>query len=87
LAAWQLATRLKTKEGPGILNVNTHNDALLIKNLHKFFNKQYYPWVNFIWENYYRDGRLPDQRPKGSLWWRAILKLMNKYKEIELVQI
>jgi hypothetical protein len=47
----------------------TQNDVLLMKNLHKFFNKQDYPWVNLIWENYYRDGKPLDQRPQGSFWW------------------
>jgi hypothetical protein len=35
-AAWTLATRPKKEGGLGILNLQTWNDALLMKNLHKF---------------------------------------------------
>jgi hypothetical protein len=62
--AWTLATRPKKEGGLGILNLQTQNDALLMKNLHKFFNKQDLPMVNLIWDNYYIDGRLLDHRPK-----------------------
>jgi hypothetical protein len=43
LAAWTLATRPKKEGGLGILNVQTQNDALLMKNLHKIFNKKDLP--------------------------------------------
>jgi hypothetical protein len=36
LVAWSLATRPKKEGGLGILNLQTQNDALLLKNLHKF---------------------------------------------------
>jgi hypothetical protein len=48
LAAWHLATRPKKEGGLGIINLRTQNDALLLKNLHKFFNRLDYPWVNLI---------------------------------------
>jgi hypothetical protein len=38
-ATWSLATRPKKGGGLGILNLKTQNDALLLKNLHKFYNK------------------------------------------------
>jgi hypothetical protein len=87
LAAWSLATRPKKEGGLGIINLHTQNDALLLKNLHKFFNMHDYPWVKLLWDNYYSDGNLPDQRPRGSFWWRAILKLLDKFKGIAMVQI
>jgi hypothetical protein len=31
--------------------LETHNEALLLKNFHKFFNKADIPWVHMIWEN------------------------------------
>jgi hypothetical protein len=66
LAAWSLATRPKKEGGLGIVNLHTQNDALLLKSIHKFFNRQDYPWVHLIWNNYYIEGKLPDHRPRGS---------------------
>jgi hypothetical protein len=66
----------------GILNLKTQNDALLLKNMHKFFNRQDCPWVNLIWANYYRDGKIPNIQRKGSFWWKEILKLMDRFKGI-----
>jgi hypothetical protein len=39
MAAWSLATRPKKMGGLGIINLQTQNDALLLKNLHKLFNR------------------------------------------------
>jgi hypothetical protein len=66
LAVWTLATRPKKDGGLGIVNLQTKNDALMLKNLHKFYNKLDCPWVNLIWENYYQNGKLSDRRAKGS---------------------
>jgi hypothetical protein len=43
LAAWQLATRPKKEGGLGILKLQTQNDDLLLKNLHKIFNRKNCP--------------------------------------------
>jgi hypothetical protein len=87
LAAWSLATRPKKEGGLGILNLQTQNDAHLLKNLHKFYNKIECPWVNRIWDNYYRNGKLPNHIANGSFWWRALLKLLDKYKRVAMVQV
>jgi hypothetical protein len=71
----------------GIINLRTQNDALLLKNLHKFFNRLDCPWLHILWENYYKDGKLPNLQAKGSFWWRDILNLLNKYKGIVMVMI
>jgi hypothetical protein len=86
LAAWSLATRPK-KGGLGIVNLQTQNEALLLKNLHKFFNRANCPWVTLIWDNYYNSGQLHDNRPKGSFWSRSVLKLLDKFKGIAAVQL
>ena len=39
LVAWKLVTRPKSEGGPGVLNSRVHNEALLIKQLHKFYYK------------------------------------------------
>jgi hypothetical protein len=87
LAAWKLATRPKRNGGLGIINLSTQNDALLIKNMHKFYNRMDITWVNLIWENYYRNGVVPDSRPKCSFWWKALLKLLTTFKGISMAHI
>jgi hypothetical protein len=59
----------------------------LLKKLHKFFNKADCPWVDLIWNNYYQNGALPDGRPRGSFWWRAVLKNLTTFKGIAMVRV
>jgi len=66
--------------GLGILKLRTHNEALLMKNLDKFYNRRELPRVKLIWEKHYSNGRLPNSTMKGSFWWRHILKLVDSYK-------
>jgi hypothetical protein len=87
LAAWKLATRPKENGGMGIINLATQNDAIVLKNLHKFFNKLDVPWVQLIWNNYYRNGTAPNSRPKGSFWWRGLLNILTQFKGISSVQV
>jgi hypothetical protein len=67
----------KKEGGLGVLHLETHNEALLPKNLHKFYNKVNIPWVQLIWEKYYANGKLSNHTLKGSFWWRDILRLLN----------
>src|ERR1043165_64475 len=53
LAAWDLVCRPKNKGGLGILNIQAHNEALLMKHLHKFYNHDDVPWVSLVWDAYY----------------------------------
>jgi hypothetical protein len=39
----------KAEGGLGVLKLQTQNEALLLKNLHKFFNRLDIPWVLLIW--------------------------------------
>lgn len=48
----------KSEGGLGVLKLETQNVALLMKYLHKFYNKSDLPWVWLIWNNYYSGGRL-----------------------------
>jgi hypothetical protein len=73
--------------GLGVLNLKTQNEALLIKHLHKFFNKDDVPWVSLVWEKYYGNDRLPGEVKRGSFWWRDILKLLGKYKGMARVEV
>jgi hypothetical protein len=86
LAAWKLVTRPKMKGGLGILNLNLHNDVLLMKHLHKFFSKQDLPWVKLLWHKCYRNGKLPEKANRGSFWWKGITKHLDTFKGVATVQ-
>ena len=86
LAAWPLVCRPKNKGGLGILNFSVQNDALMLKHLHKFYNKDI-PWVNLIWNSYYYDRVPHDTTLCGSFWWRDVSKLMDKFRVVTVVQV
>jgi hypothetical protein len=44
-AAWVGVCRSKEEGGLGILNLKTPNEALLLKQMAKFFNREDIPWV------------------------------------------
>lgn len=77
----------KQDGGLGVIDIRKQNEALLLKNLHKFFNKMDLPWVSLIWEKHHKHGKLPSHIKKGSFWWRDNLKLMNKFKNFTMVTI
>jgi hypothetical protein len=60
----------KKQGGLGITNLSTHNEAMLLKYLHKLFCKADIPWVNLVWETYYSNLKLPSLHKKGFFWWR-----------------
>jgi hypothetical protein len=82
-----LVTKPKNEGGLGVLDLKTQNEALLLKNLHKFFNKEDVPWVKLVWEKHYTNGRLPNHTKKGSFWWRGVLKLINNFKGLASVNV
>jgi hypothetical protein len=75
-------TRAKMKGGLGVIKLRVKNEALLLKNLHNFFNKVDLPWVHLVWSQYYSNGKLPSSTPKGSSWWRFMLRIIDQYKGI-----
>lgn len=75
LASWNLVRAPKDKGGLGVINLSTHNDALLLKHLDKFFKNDNIQWVNLIWQKYYIDGAPHVKRERGSFWWKDILRL------------
>jgi hypothetical protein len=73
----------KENGGLGVLNLQTHNESLLLKNLHKFYNQVNIPWVHLLWASYYSNGSLPmSHARKGSFWWRDSLKLLYQFKGV-----
>ncbi|PWZ57640.1 hypothetical protein Zm00014a_012819 [Zea mays] len=53
MAAWKLVTRPKSEGDLGVLKISVHNETLLMKNLHKFFNRHNIPRVQLLWNHYY----------------------------------
>ena len=86
-AAWHMVCLPKFHGGLGVINLTTQNEALLLKNLHKFFNRLDIPWVHLIWEKHYQNDKLPNTARKGSFWWKDILKLLDKFKGLASVTI
>jgi hypothetical protein len=70
LVAWSIVQRPKDQGGLGIIDFAAQNKALLLKHLHKFFNKVDVPWIDLTWEVYYSSPLPPQARgPQGSFWW------------------
>jgi hypothetical protein len=81
LAAYDLVCRPKDQGGLGLLNLSVQNDYLLIKHLHKFYNKADLPWVKMSWELYYSTSLPPARSREVSFWWRDYIKLLPTFKE------
>ena len=82
-----MVCRPKDKGGLGVINLHLQNQALLIKHLHKFFNKEDIPWVSLIWNSYY-DGVVPQATVLcGSFWWRDVFKLADSYRAISTATV
>lgn len=79
LAAWDLVCKPKSKGGLVVINTKIHNEALLLKFLHKFYNKLDVPWANLLWDNQYVNQVPHAMDPVGSFWWKDILKLTPIY--------
>jgi hypothetical protein len=86
LAAWDMVCKPKHCGGLGILDFEKQNEGLLIKNLHKFYNKEDIPWVHLVWR-YYADSVPHASKLCGSFWWRDVMKLADKYRNICSVKI
>jgi hypothetical protein len=88
-ATWPLVCVPKPDGGLGVINLTLQNESLLLKHLHKFYNKVDIPWVQLIWGHYYSQGKLRYQgtRIRGSFWWRDILKLQDDYKGMAMVSV
>jgi hypothetical protein len=80
LVAWKYAYCSKDDGGLGIINLRNHNTALLLKFLHKFYNKLDLPWVHLTWNKLYSSGKPPHERKYvGSFWWRDVMSLCQAF--------
>jgi hypothetical protein len=66
LAAWDLVKKPKNKGDLGVINLSLQNDALLMKQLDKFYRKENIQWINLIWQKYYINEVPHLAREKGS---------------------
>jgi hypothetical protein len=55
--AWPMVCVSKENGGLGVLNLQTQNQSILLKNLHKFYNRLDIPWVQLVWEIWYTNGQ------------------------------
>jgi hypothetical protein len=87
LASWDMVCQPKKKGGLGILNLKIQNHGLLLKYLHKFYNREDTPWVDLIWSTYYTE-KVPHAVPLcGSFWWKDICILMPIYRGIASILV
>jgi hypothetical protein len=86
LVDWKSVCKPKIQGGLGVINLELQNKALLMKCLHKFYNRVNIPWVNIIWDTHYNNS-LPSAKPVGSFWWKDILKIHDLFKEIARVEV
>jgi len=82
LAAWNIVQKPKDKGGLGVINLRIQNDALLLKQLHKFYSRQAIPWVSLIWNTYYQNKVPHASREVGFFWWKDVLRLNVLYRGI-----
>lgn len=66
LATWELVQKPKNKGGLGIINLSLQNEALLMKQLDKFYGKENIQWIKLIWQKYYIEEVPHLAREKGS---------------------
>lgn len=82
LVAWLTVMKPKEKGGLGVINLRLQYDALLLKQLNKFYNKVDTPWVHLVCSKYY-EGKVPHEcRELGSFWWRDVMCLNVIYRGI-----
>jgi hypothetical protein len=74
LASWDLVCRPKDQGGLEVLKLSVQNDCLLMKHLHKFYNKDTIPSISLAWEAYYQSV-LPPLRARDLFGGEIVLNL------------
>jgi hypothetical protein len=87
LAAWNLVCRPKKHGGLGIINFELQNNALLLKQLHKFYCKADIPWVKLVWSLYSPDSPPHAQSKRGSFWWKDVFSLIHIYRSVSMPKV
>jgi hypothetical protein len=58
LVAWDVACKPRNQGGLGIIDIQSQNEALLMKFLDKFYNHADVPWVSLTWSNLYSNEQI-----------------------------
>ena len=83
LVAWDKACLPKNQGGLGIIDLRAQNTALLLKYLHKFYNKMDVPWVSLTWRCMYSRSTVAHVRSGvGSFWWRDVMTLSDSFRHL-----
>jgi hypothetical protein len=61
LIAWTKVCRPKEQGGLGVLQLDAQNKDLMLKHLHKFYNRLDIAWFILLCNSYYQNGSLPCQ--------------------------
>jgi hypothetical protein len=69
LAPWGLVCTPKGNGGLVVINTEIQHDFLVIKNLFKLFSHNDTPWVDMVWQAYYKHSLPQATGPVGSFWW------------------
>jgi hypothetical protein len=76
--------KAKEQRGHGVVNLSVQNNALLLKQLDKFYRKADEQWIRLIWQKYYQNAVPHLAREKGSFWWKDILRLHVLYRGVAI---
>jgi hypothetical protein len=68
LASWELVFRPKDQGVLGVIDLRNQNKALILKNVHKFYNCNDLPWVKLIWQVYYANGQVPSKMQRKDIF-------------------
>jgi hypothetical protein len=82
--AWEIACKPKNQGGLGIIDIEKHNEALLMKHLNNFYIHANLPWVKLTWSKLYGNIQTPPQARSsvGSFWWKEVLKLFGSFSKL-----
>lgn len=86
LVAQEIATKPKDQGGLGIIDIQSQNNALLMKFMDKFYNKADLPWVSLTWSKLYANTQTPPHARStvGSFWWKYIMHLFNMFQKFAI---
>jgi hypothetical protein len=70
-----------------VIDLKTHNEALLMKHLHNSSAEKIYPGLDLFGNPIIKMGPYQETIGKDLFWWRDITKLVVKYKELAKVNL